>query len=37
MYNISMRRRATKDLDGLPSNYQKLVGQHINALKESYR
>ena len=37
MYNLITRRRATKDLGNLPSNYQKLIGQHINKLAENPR
>ena len=37
MYSIITRRRATKDLDNLPRNYQKLIGQHINKLAENPR
>jgi mRNA interferase RelE/StbE len=37
MYEIAIRRRATKDLDNLATNYQKLIGQHINKLAENPR
>ena len=32
MYQISIVRRAIKDLSNLPDNYPTLVGQHINNL-----
>jgi mRNA interferase RelE/StbE len=32
MYQISIVRRAIKDLSNLPDNYPNLVGQHINDL-----
>lgn len=37
MYNITIRRRADKDLENLPNSYQKLVGQHINQLAQNPR
>ncbi|MEB3191105.1 MAG: type II toxin-antitoxin system RelE/ParE family toxin [Snowella sp.] len=37
MYQISLRRRAIKDLANLPDNYPNLVGQHINKLADNPR
>lgn len=37
MYQVSILRRAIKELADLPNNYPTLVGQHINNLAQNPR
>ncbi len=37
MYKIDLRRRAYKDLQGIPTTYTRLIARHIDLLGENPR
>lgn len=37
MYQVDLRRKAAKDLSGVPKEYARLVARHIDALSDNPR
>ena len=37
MYQLDLRRQAYKDLESIPSDYARLISEHINSLEENPR
>jgi mRNA interferase RelE/StbE len=37
MYQVDLRRKAVKDLSGIPKEYARLVARHIDGLSENPR
>ena len=37
MYQINLRHQATKDLESIPSDYARLIAQHIDSLEGNPR